>query len=61
MNLGGRVNPAILFAFLLLALFVGLSTASLGDHLPDFKECVQVPLLYPIAMSLMPRLTNTGL
>lgn len=28
--------------FLVLALLAGQSSASLGDHLPDFKECVQV-------------------
>lgn len=34
----------------LLVLLVGRTTASLGDHLPDFKECVQVtsPLLRDI-------------
>lgn len=28
--------------FVLFAVFVGKSTASLGDHLPEFKECVKV-------------------
>lgn len=43
MNLGARqVNPATLFVLVFLALLVGQSTASLGDHLPDFRECVQV-------------------
>ncbi|KKK17521.1 hypothetical protein P175DRAFT_0561153 [Aspergillus ochraceoroseus IBT 24754] len=28
--------------FLLLATYVGKSAASLGDHLPDFKECVKI-------------------
>lgn len=30
------------FLFLLIAALIGKSTASLGDHLPDFKECVKV-------------------
>ncbi|KAJ5487804.1 hypothetical protein N7530_002104 [Penicillium desertorum] len=43
MNLGiGRVNLYTLFAFVFLASLIGKSNASLGDHLPDFKECVQV-------------------
>lgn len=43
MHLGSRrVSIFALFALVLLGLFVGQSTASLGDHLPDFKECVQV-------------------
>lgn len=45
MNLGvGRVNLYTLFAFVFLASLIGRSNASLGDHLPDFKECVQVRL-----------------
>ncbi|KAA8644781.1 PGAP3/PER1 family protein [Aspergillus tanneri] len=28
--------------FLLVATFIGKTTASLGDHLPDFKECVKI-------------------
>ncbi|KAB8275293.1 Per1-like protein [Aspergillus minisclerotigenes] len=28
--------------FLVFATFIGKSTASLGDHLPDFKECVKI-------------------
>lgn len=43
MNLGAcRVNSSTLLALIFLALFIGHTTASLGDHLPDFKECVQV-------------------
>jgi hypothetical protein len=45
MNVGvGRVNLYTLFAFVFLASLIGRSNASLGDHLPDFKECVQVRL-----------------
>lgn len=62
MKLGGRVNPSILFALLLLALFIGQSTASLGDHLPDFRECVQVSWFYHVSMSAYSiPLTNIGL
>lgn len=43
MNLGAcRVKPSTLLALIFLGLFIGHTTASLGDHLPDFKECVQV-------------------
>jgi hypothetical protein len=43
MHLGvGRVVSSTLFTFVLLALLVTPSSASLGDHLPDFKECVKV-------------------
>jgi hypothetical protein len=43
MNLSAcRVNPSTLLALICLVLFIGHTTASLGDHLPDFKECVQV-------------------
>lgn len=38
----GRVNVYTLFAFIFLAFLIGKSNASLGDHLPDFRECVQV-------------------
>ncbi|EKV08233.1 hypothetical protein PDIG_59770 [Penicillium digitatum PHI26] len=45
MNLGiGRVNLYALFSFVFLASLIGRSNASLGDHLPEFKECVQVQL-----------------
>jgi hypothetical protein len=44
------LNPAArkvgyFFLFLLLASCVQESSASLGDHLPDFKSCVKVQLL----------------
>lgn len=43
MNLGAyRVSSSTLLALIFLALFIGHTAASLGDHLPDFKECVQV-------------------
>ncbi|KAJ5911382.1 uncharacterized protein N7473_000685 [Penicillium subrubescens] len=43
MHLGvRRAVPSTLFAFALLSLLVSPSSASLGDHLPDFKECVKV-------------------
>ena len=42
MHLAGRANLYILFAFVLFASLIGRSNASLGDHLPDFKECVEV-------------------
>jgi hypothetical protein len=42
MYLAGRANLYTLFAFVLFASLIGRSNASLGDHLPDFKECVQV-------------------
>ena len=45
MTLGARVNYFTLLILAFLALFVCQSTASLGDHLPDFKECVQVYLV----------------
>ncbi|KGO76492.1 hypothetical protein PITC_089060 [Penicillium italicum] len=45
MNLGaGRVKLYTLFTFIFLACLIGRANASLGDHLPDFKECVQVRL-----------------
>lgn len=43
MNLGAyRGNLSALLAIILLACLVGQSSASLGDHLPDFRECVKV-------------------
>lgn len=43
MNLGAyRGNISALLAIILLACLVGQSSASLGDHLPDFRECVKV-------------------
>jgi hypothetical protein len=30
------------FLAFLIASLIGRSTASLGDHLPDFKECVKI-------------------
>ena len=43
MRLGAlRARLPLLFGSVLLGLFVGQCTASLGDHLPDFKECVKV-------------------
>lgn len=60
MNLGiGRANLYALFAFVFLASLIGRSNASLGDHLPDFKECVQVRL--PRTTDPWKQLTNVGL
>lgn len=43
MNLGAyRASSSTLLALIFLALFIDHTAASLGDHLPDFKECVQV-------------------
>ncbi|KAJ5525021.1 hypothetical protein N7513_010139 [Penicillium frequentans] len=43
MNLGAhRGNLSALLAIILLACLFGQSSASLGDHLPDFRECVKV-------------------
>lgn len=62
MKLGGRVNPPLLFALLLLGLFIGQSTASLGDHLPDFRECVQVSCFHHVSIvSYSIDLTRIGL
>lgn len=36
-----RVNLAVC-ALVLVASFIGKTHASMGDHLPDFKECVKV-------------------
>lgn len=47
MKLGAyRVTLPTLFAILLVACLIGQSAASLGDHLPDFKECVQVSFIH---------------
>lgn len=43
--------------FVLFAVFVGKSTASLGDHLPEFKECVKV--LSPADTTTWPLLMST--
>lgn len=43
MNLGAYKGiPSTIFAIVFLACLVGQSSASLGDHLPDFRECVKV-------------------
>jgi post-GPI attachment to proteins factor 3 len=42
--LSGSAIPLII-----LAAFVGQSWASLGDRLPDFKECVKVFILLSIS------------
>lgn len=62
MHLGSRrVNIFALFTLVFLGLFVGQSTASLGDHLPDFKECVQVTFSGMTSGDPCERLTTTGL
>lgn len=42
MHLGAGVNLYALFALAFFASFIGKTHASMGDHLPDFKECVKV-------------------
>lgn len=32
----------VIFVLIVLCLIIGLSHASLGDHLHDFRKCVQV-------------------
>ncbi|EEH04854.1 PER1 precursor [Histoplasma capsulatum G186AR] len=44
----GRPSYWRLFVFTSLIFLIGRSSASLGDRLPDFKECVTVSLLRPI-------------
>ena len=41
LDAGGRTLSRIL-VFVLLATLIGKTSASLGDHLPEFKECVKV-------------------
>lgn len=41
LDAGGRILSRIL-VFCLLATLIGRTSASLGDHLPEFKECVKV-------------------
>ena len=41
LDAGGRILSRIL-VFVLLATLIGKTSASLGDHLPEFKECVKV-------------------
>lgn len=41
LDAGGRKLPYLLALFL-FATLIGNSSASLGDHLPEFKECVKV-------------------
>ncbi|KAL2008104.1 hypothetical protein VTN00DRAFT_8086 [Thermoascus crustaceus] len=38
----GRLSLRSISAFLFFACLIGTSTASLGDRLPEFKECVKV-------------------
>lgn len=47
--------------FVLLAAFIGNSNASLGDHLPDFKECVKVLYTYGYYMALLTRTRSVKL
>lgn len=42
MYLSAGVNLYALFALAFFASFIGHANASMGDHLPDFKECVKV-------------------
>lgn len=42
MYLGRRAFFPFFLSLLALAFLTGQATASLGDHLPDFKECVKV-------------------
>lgn len=42
MHLGAGGNIGALFTLAFFASLIGNANASLGDHLPDFKECVQV-------------------
>jgi hypothetical protein len=37
-----RLRPA--WSLLALVLFSGIASASLGDRLPEFRDCVKVPL-----------------
>lgn len=46
----GKGFYGILF-FVLFAVLVGKSNASLGDHLPEFRECVKV--LYPCLLLML--------
>lgn len=39
-SMRGKAGYSLLF--FLVATLIGRTTASLGDHLPDFKECVKV-------------------
>ena len=41
LDAGGKTLSRI-FLFCLLATLIGKTSASLGDHLPEFKECVKV-------------------
>lgn len=41
LDAGGRTLSRIL-VFVLLATLIGKTSASLGDHLPEFRECVKV-------------------
>ena len=39
---GGGTHPPRLLLFLLLPIFVKYVTASIGDKLPEFQECISV-------------------
>lgn len=42
MHLGAGGNIGALLTLAFFVSLIGNANASLGDHLPDFKECVQV-------------------
>lgn len=44
---GGRIRLMILSVLAIMVLFISPVSASKGDRLPEFKECVKVCLLRP--------------